>query len=294
MKYIGIDGGGTKTKYVLYDEVGNILNETTTGTVHILQKDIKQCIATLKKGITPLLQDISEEVYIVAGLAGYGQEASARHKIEEVCKIAFEGYRYSLYNDVQIAIAGALNNQDGIVVIAGTGSIALSTIDGKQHRCGGWGYLLGDEGSGYWIARKMLDIFCRQHDGRLPKTILYNLVMNYCNLENGQDIISYVNVTLEGKRDNIASLASIVHEAAKQDDKYAIMIYQEAAKEIAKLILVLAKNFTSSIMISYIGGVFKAKDFILLPLQDALNEIDCKLVAPKHSPEYGAYLLAKK
>ena len=64
-----------------------------------------------------------------------------------------------LKSDVQIAIEGALDGQDGIVVIAGTGSIALSLKEGMLQRCGGWGYQLGDEGSAYWIAKKMLNAF---------------------------------------------------------------------------------------------------------------------------------------
>lgn len=294
MKYLGIDGGGTKTKYVLYTQDGQILREATTGTVHILQIDKATCIRTLQIGIEEVLKEDTESVHIIAGLAGYGQEQVAREKIEAVCQEAFQGYCYTLYNDVQTAITGALNGQDGIVVIAGTGSIALSTIAGKQRRCGGWGHLLGDEGSGYWLARKMLAVFCQQEDGRLEKTILYKEVMQACKLEKGYDIISYVNSTLEGKRELIASLAKILYIAALKEDPYAIAIYQEAANEIAKLILVLAKDFKNPITISYIGGVFQAQEFILEPLRVALKKIDCKIIAPKYPPEYGAYLLGIK
>ena len=291
MKYIGIDGGGTKTKFFLYNEVGNVLKEITLDTVHFLQISKEIAIATLKQGVSALVDDPSD-VFIVAGLAGYGQEVKARQAIEEICKVAFKGYQYAIYNDVQTAISGALGGKDGIVVIAGTGSIALSMINGKEKRCGGWGYQLGDEGSAYWIAKKMLAIFCKQVDGRIEKTVLYNEVIKYCALEKPYDIIHYINVDLEGSRDKIATLAIINYKAALKGDLHALSIYQEAAKEIAELIHRLAKDFNKTVTISYIGGVFKAQDLILEPLCQLLN-IDYILSKPLYPPEYGAYLLAK-
>lgn len=291
MRYIGIDGGGTKTKFVLYDQEGHACKEITLGTVHFLQVSHIDAVATLKAGIDALV-DSKTDVYIVAGLAGYGQEIKARTCIENICKEAFDGYLYSIYNDVQTAISGALAGNDGMVVIAGTGSIALSMQNGEQKRCGGWGYQLGDEGSAYWIAKKMLAIFCKQVDGRLEKTPLYKEVIAHCQLQEPHDIIHYVNVDLEGSRDKIATLATIVYRAATMGDIYAIAIYQEAAKEIASLLKVLAKDFSSSVTICYIGWVFQAGAFILEPLKQELT-FDCRLIKPQFPPEYGAYLLGK-
>lgn len=291
MEYIGIDGGGTKTKFVLYNEDGQSLREVTLDTVHFLQVSKEVAITTLKQGIETLVKT-PKDIFIVAGLAGYGQELKARQTIEEICKEAFAGYQYTIYNDVQTAISGALGGHDGIVVIAGTGSIALSVIGGKQKRCGGWGYQLGDEGSAYWIAKRMLTTFCKQVDGRIEKTILYDEIIKTCHLEKPYDIIHYINVELEGSRDKIATLATINYQAAKQGDVYALAIYQEAAKEIADLIHVLAKDFANTVTISYIGGVFKAEDLIIKPLCQLLK-IDYTLSKPQFSPEYGAYLLAK-
>lgn len=79
------------------------------------------------------------------------------------------------------------------MVIAGTGSIALSLKNNKLTRCGGWGYQLGDEGSAYWIAKKMFHTFCKETDGRLEKTVLYDLVMKECHLDIDYDIITFMN-----------------------------------------------------------------------------------------------------
>lgn len=169
--YIGIDGGGTKTKMVSYDDDGNIGQEIVLPTVHILSQTPKKCIEILKAGVEQLdPQSVSK---IGIGLAGYGQDKKIRKEIEDICLKAFKNRPFVLKSDVQIAIEGALDGQDGIVVIAGTGSIALSLKEGMLQRCGGWGYQLGDEGSAYWIAKKMLNVFCQEVDGHLLNDILF-------------------------------------------------------------------------------------------------------------------------
>ena len=226
MKFIGIDGGGTKTKFVLFNEDGQKEKEVLKPTVHILNQSKEKCIQYLKEGVDEL--DPAKKSVVIAGLAGYGQQEDVRHLIEEVCIQAFANRKYKIYSDVEIAMQGALNGQDGIVVIAGTGSIALSLIDGKLKRCGGWGYQLGDEGSAFWIAKKMLAVYCQEVDGRRKKTQLYDIIMKQCHLQNDYDIITYIN-QLNHDRRAIASLAILNSLAAQKGDCYALSIYQEAA-----------------------------------------------------------------
>lgn len=174
------------------------------------------------------------------------------------------------------------------MVIAGTGSIALSLKNNKLTRCGGWGYQLGDEGSAYWIAKKMFNTFCKEIDGRLEKTVLYDLVMEECDLDIDYEIITFMN-SLD--RTSTASYAYINGLAANQGDPYAIEIYKQAALEIRSLIQTLLKEHHSTPRISYIGGVFEHASHYILPI---LNETIDNLISPIHTPEYGAYKLAKK
>lgn len=291
MYYIGIDGGGTKTKMTLFDEQGQSIKEVILPTIHILTQEQEKCIQILKEGINQL--DPLEEAKVVAGLAGYGQQQAVRKKIETVCQQAFGKRKYAIYSDVHIAMVGALDHKDGIVVISGTGSIALSINHHQMKRCGGWGYQLGDEGSAYWIAKQMLSIYCKQVDGRLNKTVLYDMIMEKCSLQHDYDIITYIN-DLKNDRTAIASLAAINGEAAKQNDPYALQIYQKAAVELGSLIKTLASDFSTPFLVSYIGGVFDhAKDELLKPLQKELELLPCELVSPIHTPEYGAFVLAK-
>lgn len=290
MNYIGIDGGGTKTKMVLYSEDGTVIKELILPTVHILSQDRNQCIKILKEGLDTL--DPKCNTIVGAGLAGYGQQQELRDKITEVLKEASYPRKFVLDNDVTIAMKGALNGEDGIVVIAGTGSIGLSIIDSQVKRCGGWGYQLGDEGSGYWVVKKMLDVFCRQIDGRLERTKLYDLIMQELKLEHDYDIISYMH-NLNHDRTKIASLAYITSLAAKENDIYALNIYQEAAKELANIILLLAKDFDTKVKVSYIGGVFVHTKQYLLPTMNDILKDKCELIDPIYPPEYGAYMLAR-
>ena len=291
MKYIGIDGGGTKTKFVLFDQDGYVLDEIVTPSVHILTQDEEKCIQILQTSVHTL--DPHKEAFIVAGLAGYGNQQELREKIEKVCARAFDGYQYLIYNDVQIALQGALAGEDGIVVIAGTGSIAFSYHDGITKRCGGWGYQLGDEGSAYWIGKQLLKKYCQQVDGRLEKTLLYDMVKEKCQLVEDYDMISYRH-QLQNERKDIASLAVINYELAKLNEQNAMMIYDEAAKYLASIIKPLITDFSTNVEISYIGGVFRSADYILNPLKEELSQYHCKIVSPRYPPEYGAYLLGKK
>lgn len=291
MKIIAIDGGGTKTKFVLYNENGIELNVIEKPTVHIMHQDYNVCNRILKSTVDEL--DPEKEALIVAGLAGYGQEQKVRKLIEKLCDESFGERKYYLYSDVQIALAGALGGRDGIVVIAGTGSIALSMNNHSFERCGGWGNQLGDEGSAYWIAKKMLSVYCQQIDGRLEKTVLYEIIKDRLGLDCDFDIISYIN-NLNDDRTSIAKLAKINYECANHGDKYALEIYKQAAHELSRLIETLSKNFAEEFTVSYIGGAIVSNNYILNYLEKEVEMINGKLISPKYTPEYGAFLLGKE
>ena len=127
--YVGIDGGGTKTLFKCADEKLNEIKTLSFPSCHVLQVEQNQAIEILKNGISQIIDGLPDndiEICICAGLAGYGNDQSIRKRIEMIASEAFQGKPFILYNDAQVALAGALNNEDGILVIAGTGSIALS------------------------------------------------------------------------------------------------------------------------------------------------------------------------
>lgn len=293
MYYVGVDGGGTKTLFVLYNESGVELKRHLEGTCHFAQVGYDGLKKVIASGIETILTGIKDEKVIIGlGLAGYGRESSVRKNIEENLSEVLTGCEWYVTSDSEIALIGALNLQPGILVIAGTGSIAMAHLGEKMFRAGGWGYMIGDEGSAYWIAKKVLEAFSKQSDGRMEKTKLYDLIKEDLHLENDADVISFV--LAHSKREEIAAFALYGYEAAKCQDKVALEIYEQASVEIALMINTLAKQFpTQQVLASYAGGVFKAKELMLPMIQSYLNEKVC-LVDPIYPSEYGAYLYAKE
>lgn len=296
MKYICVDAGGTKTSFVLYSEDGEILDQETLPSCHFMKVGFPGMADILHEGCRTLKDrnSSSETEWILSfGLAGYGREEKIRRSIETALADKFRNQRYVLHNDIETAMEGAFSGRDGIMLIAGTGSIAFCRHQGKMKRSGGWGYLFGDEGSAYWLGRKMLEVFAKEEDGRLEKSLIYDLVMEHLKLQHGYDLITYVRETLGNRRDDIAKLALILYKAASSGDKRALTLYDEAAKELAALVIAAGKDAPGYLDVAYFGGVFEAKNIILDPLRAYLPERFC-LKKSEGTPEYGAYLLAKR
>lgn len=298
MFYIGIDGGGTKTKFSLVDEEENLVATVEKGTCHFNQVGFEKMERILNDGVNELLSmaniTYKEVKRACVGLAGYGNVKTIAVKIEEVVKIVFKNIDFLLFNDVHIAHAGALAGKDGIVIIAGTGSIGYSSNNGEYKRIGGWGYTIGDEGSAYWVGRKAIECFSKQADGRFKKGNLYRIFKEQLSLNNDYDIIKYVNEEIKADRREIAKFATLCSKAAKDGDKYAIDIFKKAGEELSGLINTLALDFSEDkVNVSYIGGVFKSKDLILEPIKDNIDK-KVQLMSPKFPPEIGACLIAKQ
>lgn len=297
MYFLGIDGGGTKTCFTLINETGNVINRVIKGPCHPTQIGFENLEKLLTAGLKGIINssNISKEEITKSylGLAGYGIVKEIAEGIEEVVSRVFSEMDYILNNDVRVAIAGALSGEDGINVVAGTGSIALALKDEKVLRCGGWGYSIGDEASAYWIGKKSLALFSKQSDGRLEKAQLYEIFKKELGLKTDFEIVSYVNDKLKGDRGEIAKLAKLCSDAAEKGDEGAIAIFDEAAKEMAEMIKTLLKNYDKDMVkVSYTGGVFKSGELILKPLRKDLNGCNIKLVEPELEPDLGACLLA--
>lgn len=298
MYYIGIDGGGTKTKFVLVNEENKLISTVEKGTCHFNQVGYDGLQRVLEDGIEELLKEEninrSEIKKVGLGLAGYGKVESIALKIKDAVKKALKDIDFVLNNDVQIAHAGALNEKDGIVVIAGTGSIGYSLNKGENKRVGGFGYTIGDEGSAYWVGRKAVECFSKEADGRYEKGALYTIFKEELALKDDYEIIAYMNEEIKADRREVAKFARFCSKAANEGDKYALDIFNDAGKELASIINTLAKDFKEKeILASYIGGLFRAEDLILNPLRENLNE-GIKIVSPVYPPEVGACLLAKR
>lgn len=282
--YIGIDGGGTKTKFDLFDSDKNSIASITMPTIHPAQASFKEVVSVLTDAKEKLLANINDSDYVLkvgAGLGGYGINADYRKKLEDEFSTVFDEFK--LYSDAYAAMLGALAGEDGILMIAGTGSIALAKVGDETFRCGGFGYRYGDEGSAYSIGKALISRALKEADGRLDKSIISDLVADYFD-NIGINIIA----TSDFSRDKIAGLAAAASKYVENSDSVRD-IFLAAAKEISLHIKAIGKNFESGkrIRLSYIGGVFRS-EYILECIKEMNQGIE--LVAPIYPPEKGSIL----
>lgn len=298
MRWLGIDGGGTKTAFTIYDEDMCPLERFELGTCHYAQAGFEGMERVLAEGVARAAGTglLGSYFGIGLGICGYGEGADATRRIREaVGRVAGE-HPFELVNDVEAAWAAGLDLADGVVIIAGTGSIAYGVCAGRTMRCGGWDYELGDEGSGGWLGKELLFAFTRESDGRAPAGAILNLVREELDLADDFDLIAFAQKHM-AERGRIAALAPLVSRAAEAGDDCARDILERAAREEAAMVDavvcgIFAKD-NSVVPVTYIGGTFKAGRLILDPLERALPK-RCRLVAPVHEPDVGACLLLRR
>lgn len=297
--YLGVDGGGTKTKFLLTNESGKTIAVSYQSTCHYLQCGFDGISAVMRDGLQDCLEISGlKETDIKAAFvacAGYGDIQKDCYPIEEAVRKVFQTFPFQVGNDTENALAGSLGGAVGINIIAGTGSIGSGKDEsGRLCRSGGWHHAFGgDEGSAYWIACAMILEFTRQSDGRDRKTALYHYLSEKYNFKDDSDILSKCVVEWEFDRTKIASMAKDIFELAKMKDPYAIQIYKNAAKELADIIISIDQqlNFKNKIPVSYTGGVFLGGAFILEPLREYLPD-HMVLQAPIAQPDQGGVILA--
>ena len=298
MRYvIGIDGGGTKTLGILINENVDLLAKAETGpsNYQILGKvKLKERIGNL---VAKLMKEskINHKVdAICLGLAGAGRKKE-RNEITRLVSELNCAKQILVEHDAAIALAGALGGNPGIIIIAGTGSIAFGrNANGKTARAGGWGYLLGDEGSGFYIGQKAIIAALKEYDGRGEKTKLTEMIMNEYKVSNIEGIIEKV-YSEKLKSKGIAEIAPLVFEAAHDGDKIAEAIVKDAGRELGTLAAAVmeALNLTENVEIALIGSIFREKGLLLSYLRNAIpTKVNVTFCEPRFSPVIGAALVA--
>ena len=229
--YLGIDGGGSKTVAVVVDAAGNERGRAVTGGANYSAIGLAQALDRIRAAVEEAARRAGAAVPLSAawiGLAGVDRPAdlAALHPLLQslACTVR-------LTNDAELALA-ALDGGVGVAAIAGTGSIAFGRdAHGATARAGGWGHILGDEGSGYDIGRRALQAAARAADGRGATTSLLPAILDHWRLDRPSDLIGKVYAAPE--KAEIARLSALVFAAARTGDGTAQAIVREAAGEIA-------------------------------------------------------------
>lgn len=302
-KWIGIDGGGTGTQCVIGDQDGKLLAVSDGSSSNIQSKSLPE----VKEVLTGLINDVLvntqtnleqvDTVYLA--LAGGDRPADKRRISQALQGFARQNVELIIESDAMGALSAGTGGNPGLVLIAGTGSIVYACPSAKKEliRVGGWGYLLGDEGSGYDIGRKGLAAVLKQFDGRGSETQLTELIMDELRVSDPSVIVTEV-YGKDDVRSGIAGLSRVVFQAAKQGDLIARGIVEGAIEQLILLVDTAKKRTTQqseSLPIVVSGGLFQ-DDLFRNKFEKEIHRHfhDLSLIYPFLPPVAGAYMLALK
>ncbi len=229
--FLGVDGGATKTLAVIVDGAGREIGRGIAGSGNQAAVGLERAVASIREAVTAAAQQAGSDGAFRAawiGLAGVDRPGDRDRLLPHLDPLADV---IRLTNDAELALTG-LAGAVGVAVIAGTGSIVVGRdASGRMARSGGWGHILGDEGSGYEIGRLALKAAARASDGRGPQTALLPAIMAEWRLARPDAMID--RVYPEGDKGEIARLSALVFAAAREGDAVARRIVREAATELA-------------------------------------------------------------
>ena len=297
---LGIDGGGTKTIALAADLRGNVLGRGTSGSANYQTVGLGTAIAVLKEASEAAIADAGIKIHkfeiACFGLAGVGRETDRALLFPAIKELQLAN-KIILKHDAAIALAGATACQPGVVVLAGTGSMAFGmNRSGETERAGGWGNILADEGSAYYIGRRALIAACRAYDGRGQKTALVDGLVDHLALEHFTDIVKRI-YDKETSPQKIASLAPLVSRLAKAGDEVATEILKDAGEELAlaaNAVIKAVDMAEEEFQVATSGSVFKAGELLLKPFAESVKSIApcAKIIPPQFEPVMGAVFLA--
>jgi N-acetylglucosamine kinase-like BadF-type ATPase len=302
--FLGVDGGGTKTAYALLDAQGHVRAQHVGPSVSHLVAGLPHAQKVLSEGIEAVLAKAaltpSDLTFSFLGLPAYGEDSATLDRLNALPASVLKSGRYRCDSDMVCSWAGSLAGADGISVIAGTGSMAYGEYEGRTARSGGWGEIIGDEGSAYWIAREGMNLFSRMSDGRAVRGPLYDLVRQRLGISADLDLCARVYGVEVNTRSAFAQFAPLVHDAARAGDVQAVSIFHRAAAELVGCVLAARRSLQvpedARIPVSHTGSVLEGATILLDAFKRAVASASLPLEyrAPKYSPDIGAALYAAR
>jgi len=294
---LGVDGGGTWTRALIMRLDGTVVGRGQAGPSNPITNGVEQALSNIIEAVNSARQVSGVEDFNAStlGLAG----ATRSHLGEEI----FERLP-SIYGDTKIvsdahsALAGANGCRPGVVVIAGTGSIAYGmNKKGEEARAGGWGWRLGDVGSGYAIGKNSIIAALKEHDQSGPPTILKEMIMGHLGLSDMEEIIDWA---YDPKREpsHFASIVPIVKEAETRGDSVASYIMENAGNQLGLVAQAVIKRLQlgGGFPVACSGGVFKQPNRYNSAFEETVRKVAqmCVFIEPMFTPTVGSALLALK
>jgi N-acetylglucosamine kinase-like BadF-type ATPase len=292
--YMGIDGGGSNLRVVIVDEQMQIRVTVQRGTANPRIIGQEQSAALIQDALREALAQVTEPVHGVGiGIAG-ASAVYARDWLVNVIHVVLPDVHIAAGSDYEIALVGANGTREGVLLLAGTGSVAFGVnAAGQSLQVGGWGYLLGDEGSGYWIGMKALQVVTKIIDGQLQATSsLKQQIMDELQLPQSSDILAWVYGQKPTPVASVAQLSGIVLEAAASGDEQAQMIITQAADQLVHLARTTMRQLNmSEARIAFAGGLLESQNRLSAQVIEKLGLSEHPQA--QYPPMIGAALLAK-
>lgn len=290
MQYIiGVDAGGTKTSCEAYSLEGKLLSSATSSFGSVVV-DKKEALRNIKTGIDECRDSLiaSECKGIVVGAAG-AETGNALEEIESYLSKYYDT-KIIVTNDAKLAMYGYLEGKDGILLISGTGSIGYGKKGNIIERCGGWGHLIDDKGSGYHIAMEAIRCIVKERDERREFSNLSEKILKHMGIDKIKYLIDFVYNSPKGQ---IASIVPIILNEAEKNDKTAIDILVRAGQHLFDIIKTLynSMNFSNG-YVTFSGSIMKiplVKNTVIHRMKNELPNL--QLLEKQCSPTIGGYYI---
>jgi N-acetylglucosamine kinase-like BadF-type ATPase len=294
---LGVDGGGTWTRSVITRLDGTVMGMGRSGPSNPITVGVEQALKNIFEAVNDAGEGsgIEEFKASVLGLAGASRSRLGKKMLK--CLPKYYG-ETRIVSDALSALAGATGCRPGVVVIAGTGSIAYGVnLKEEEARAGGWGWRLGDEGSGYTIGRNALNAALKDHDLSGPPTILKEMILSHLGLSDLEEVIDWA-YDPEREPSHFASLVPIVKTAEKKGDKVASLIMEDAGAQLGLVTQAVIKRLklVGVFPLACCGGVFKQPNRYNVAFEETVRKVapDCVFIEPLFSPTVGSALLGFK
>lgn len=292
---LGMDGGGTKTKVCAAGLDGQIFDSFLGGSMNINsmgEAGVRQTMADIFGQLKARGADWTHLRGICLAAAGISNPLTRETLTASVLAAGIEK-RPVIIGDHQAALYGAHGKGEGMILIAGTGSICYGlNHQGREARAGGFGHLIDDEGSGYALGRDVLSAVVQAEDGRKAPTCMRQAVLEQLGLSSIPELIQYVYSPQTGKKE-IAALAPIVMKGLEAGEEAAAEILQKAAGHLAELVFPVAKKLSAEAgELAFCGSVITKNEVLIEMLKSKIQAVypDLRCIRPRQDAAAGAVL----
>ncbi len=295
--FLGVDGGQSHTRAVVGDSAGAVIGRGEAGRANHAgdERSREKLRRAISDAVGVALERTGRKLgstqFAAASLGLSGGPADNRAIIESIISTR----KLDIVTDAEIALLGGMGGKPGVVVVAGTGSMAFGkNAAGETARAGGWGYVFGDEGGASGIVRHALRAALRQEEGWGPETALTGLLLKECGAQTVNELMHSL-YSERFPRDRVASLAPLVGRAASDGDRVAAEILRAAGDCLQGLAMAVRKQLFAiddAVPIVPVGGVFRSR-FVAEEFRRRLEgQAGNSVVQPKFEPVMGALVKA--